>query len=33
MNEFGIISLVLGIAFLMFAILIKPTENKTQHGK
>ncbi len=27
MNEFGIISLILGIFFLIFAILIKPTQH------
>jgi hypothetical protein len=30
MNEFGIISLILGISFLVFALLVKP-ENKTSH--
>jgi hypothetical protein len=27
MNEFGIISLIFGIAFLIFAILVKPTRD------
>jgi hypothetical protein len=26
MNEFGLISLIIGIAFLTFAILVKPTK-------
>lgn len=32
MNEFGIISLTLGIGFLIFAIIVKST-NKIQHEK
>ena len=28
MNEFGLISLIIGIAFLTFAILVKPDEKK-----
>jgi hypothetical protein len=27
MNDFGIISLILGVAFLIFAILVKPTKH------
>ena len=33
MNDFGIISLILGITFLMFAILVKPTSHHTKHSK
>jgi hypothetical protein len=33
MNDFGIISLILGIAFLIFAILVKPTEHQPKHEK
>lgn len=31
MNELAIISLVTGIAFLIFAIIVKPTDNKPKH--
>jgi len=32
MNDFGIISLILGIGFLIFALLVKPdNKHKTQH--
>lgn len=34
MNDFGIISLILGIAFLIFALLVKPTtKHKPHHEK
>jgi hypothetical protein len=33
MNDFGIVSLVLGIAFLIFAILVKPSKQKPHHEK
>jgi len=33
MNDFGIISLIFGISFLIFAILIKPTSHQTKHSK
>jgi len=33
MNDFGIISLTLGIAFLIFAIFAKPTKHKPQQKK
>jgi len=32
MNDFGIISLILGIVFLIFAILVKPN-NKSEYEK
>jgi uncharacterized protein YoxC len=31
MNDFGIISLIMGIAFLIFAIFVKPTKHKPKH--
>jgi len=31
MNEFGIISLAAGVAFLLFAIFIKPDSHKPKH--
>jgi len=33
MNDFGLISLGLGIAFLIFAIIVKPTHHKPKHEK
>ncbi len=34
MNEFGIISLILGIGFLIFALLVKPeNKHKPHHEK
>ena len=32
MNDFGIISLTLGIAFLIFAILVKPNKSTSKKG-
>ena len=31
MNEFGLISLIIGIAFLTFAILVKPDDKAVKH--